>query len=188
MVLKSPPYNRSSNGQAERAVRIVKDVLKKFLLEPEERDLYLEDQISLFLFNYRNDCLVKDGSFSSHNVFKFEPKTLINLINPQKTYKNFLATPQNNDASEPKLDKRADARDVLLDKLNSGDEVWYKNSNSPQTTRWIKAIFIKRYSQNLFQIQVGSVVTTAHRTQLKVTKGGWHSVDGTQCFGIIFEV
>ncbi|XP_055534391.1 uncharacterized protein LOC129723915 [Wyeomyia smithii] len=33
--MKSPPYNPSSNGQAERSVRIVKDVLKKFLFDQE---------------------------------------------------------------------------------------------------------------------------------------------------------
>lgn len=51
-VFKSPPYNPSSNGQAERMVRLVKDVFKKFLLEPEVRNWNTEDQIDYFLINY----------------------------------------------------------------------------------------------------------------------------------------
>ena len=38
-VMKSPPYNPSSNGQAERMVRVVKDGLKKFLLDPDLQSL-----------------------------------------------------------------------------------------------------------------------------------------------------
>lgn len=69
-VLKSPPYNPASNGQAERLVRTVKEMLKKFLVDPEVMDLGLEDQISLFLFNYRNTCLTGSDKYPSEkNLF-----------------------------------------------------------------------------------------------------------------------
>ncbi|XP_062698553.1 uncharacterized protein K02A2.6-like isoform X1 [Aedes albopictus] len=48
-VLKSPPYNPASNGQAERMVRVVKDVLKKFLLDEKTRSMDIEDRLNLFL-------------------------------------------------------------------------------------------------------------------------------------------
>ncbi|XP_058816714.1 uncharacterized protein LOC131679992 [Topomyia yanbarensis] len=67
-VLKSPPYNPSSNGQAERLVRTTKDVLKKFLLEPELVDIGLEDQINLFLMNYRNNIVTSHGQFPSEKI------------------------------------------------------------------------------------------------------------------------
>lgn len=37
-----------SSGQAERIVRLVKEVLKKFLLDPEIRTLDFEEQIAYF--------------------------------------------------------------------------------------------------------------------------------------------
>lgn len=79
-VMKSPPYNPSSNGQAERLVRTVEEVLQKFLMEPEIMELDLEDQISLFLFNYRNN----NGHFPAERIFSYTPKTILDLINPKK--------------------------------------------------------------------------------------------------------
>lgn len=70
-VMKSPPYNPSSNGQAERLVRTVKEVLKRFLMDPKMMELYLEDQINLFLFNFRNNNLTKDGTFPSERIFSY---------------------------------------------------------------------------------------------------------------------
>ena len=69
-VFKSPPYNPASNGQAERLVRTVKEVLKKFLLDPEVAELNLEDQINLFLINYRNSSTI-DGQFPSEKNLLF---------------------------------------------------------------------------------------------------------------------
>ena len=83
-VSKSPPYNPASNGQAERLVRTVKEVLKKFLLDSSFAELHLEDQINLFLLNYRN-AMTKDGKFPSEKVLGLRPKILIDLINPKKS-------------------------------------------------------------------------------------------------------
>ena len=67
-VMKSPPYNPSSNGQAERMVRVVKDSFKKFLLDTELKGLDTEDLVSYFLFGYRNTCL------EGRNCFVLSPK------------------------------------------------------------------------------------------------------------------
>lgn len=83
IVMKSPPYHPSSNGQAERLVRLVKDALKKFLLDPEIRRLDEDERIIYFLMNYRNICLGKDGSFPSEHLLTYKPKTTLDLINPK---------------------------------------------------------------------------------------------------------
>ncbi|XP_058457114.1 uncharacterized protein K02A2.6-like [Malaya genurostris] len=165
-VLKSPPYNPPSNGQAERSVRIVKDVLKRFMLDYSVKKLEIEDQINLFLINYRNTCLSLDGKFPSENIFSFKPKMLIDLVNPKNHYKQYLAEPKlpNN---RPNITEQFQPIEPI-DKCNMGDWIFYKNHNSQDFSRWIKAQFIKKLSNNLFQIVIGNVRLTAHRNQLKV--------------------
>lgn len=167
-VLKSPPYNPSSNGQAERCVRTVKEVLKKFLLDDEIAELELEDQINLFLFNYRNSALTKDGEFPSEKIFNFMPKTLVDLINPKKYYKNQLIPIQ---PSEEVTNEACPNNTIdLLDNLMAGDMVWYRNHNPHHHSRWLKATFLKRFSKNTFQVETGNVRAMAHRTQLRPVK------------------
>lgn len=171
-VMKSPPYNPASNGQAERLVRTVKEVLKCFLLEPEVAILDLEDQINLFLFNFRNNNLSKDGRFPSEKIFCYKPKTVLDLINPKKHYKNNISEPQSDEETTTKNQCGRIPRrpNDAIDELMTGDEVWYKNHNPQIHARWIKATFIKKYSHNTFQIRIGSANVMAHRTQIKICK------------------
>lgn len=169
IVLKSPPYHPSSNDQAERLVRTVKEVLKKFLLEPGSSEMKLEDQINLFLFNYRNTAS-NDGSFPSEKILTYLPKTLIDLINPKKGYKCYLSTPQINDECST-MDKCVQLKQTdHLNELTEGDEVWYRNCNQNEYARWVKAIYLKRLSIKSFQIMIGSARIMAHRAQLKICK------------------
>lgn len=170
--MKSPPYNPASNGQAERLVRTVKEVLKKFLLEPEVAVLDLEDQINLFLFNFRNNNMTRDGHFPSERIFSYRPKTVLDLINPKKHYKQHLEVPQTNDeiktnTSAGKIPRHSND---AIDNLISGDSVWYKNHSPYDHARWVNATFIKKYSPNTFQIRIGNVETMAHRNQIRIHK------------------
>ncbi|XP_058819450.1 uncharacterized protein K02A2.6-like isoform X1 [Topomyia yanbarensis] len=192
-VFKSPPYHPSSNGQAERLVRTVKEVMKKFLMDPETKGLDLEDQINLFLFTYRNTCLINDRQFPSEKVLSYAPKTLIDLLNPKKQFKRQLSIPN------PSVDEKSSLNaptivgghiNDIFDNLIEGDEVWYKNHNPHQHMRWLKAIFLKRFSKNTFQITIGNVPTMAHRTQLRVPDSGqrrpnvisrYRPAKGTEC-------
>ena len=172
-MLKSPPYNPSSNGQAERLVRTVKDVLKKFLLEPEIMELGLEDQINLFLINFRHYCVTKEGYFPAEKVLSYKAKTILDLVNPKFHYKkNLKVTVPSNDENEQK-DKPIDKGkiDDPLDNLMVGDEVWYRNNKPHDTVRWLKANFIKKFSINTFQVEIGNVRIMAHRNQLRATRG-----------------
>lgn len=170
-VMKSPPYNPSSNGQAERFVRTVKEVLKCFLLEPEVAELDLEDQMNLFLFNFRN-TLTSDGFLPSEKIFRYSPKTILDLINPKKQYKQHKSISQpdeetNNDSPSGTIPRHSND---ALEALMAGDEVWYKNHNPHLHARWLKATFIKRYSPNTFQIRIGSTNVMAHRAQIRISK------------------
>lgn len=170
-VLNTPPYNPASNGQAERLVRTTKDVLKKFLVEPGMLELNLEDQINLFLINYRNGNMTSDGSFPSEKVFTYTPKMLIDLINPKKHYKQMLVSRSRND--DEKSDGHVIHQPDPLDALMPGDIVWYKQNIPYIREKWIKASFLKRFSKNLLQISVGNeATTTVHPTQIRILEAG----------------
>lgn len=72
-------------------VRVVKEVLKKFLLDPDIKGLDIADQISYFLFNYRNTCS-ESAQFPSEKLLSFTPKTTLDLVNPKLSFKNHLTT------------------------------------------------------------------------------------------------
>lgn len=185
-VLTGPPYSPSSNGQAERLVRTIKDVLKIGLLDPEFSHLDMEDQINLFLINYRNNCLSIEGKYPSQMIFSYKPKTILDLLNPKTHYKKFLqeqtvhddlTTSKNSISVRDDIDSKGRGRlqgDLPdpFDNLTPGDELWYKNHNPHCTAKWLKANFTKRLSRNTFQVEIGSARTMAHRGQLRVRKGG----------------
>ncbi|XP_052563134.1 uncharacterized protein K02A2.6-like isoform X1 [Culex pipiens pallens] len=167
-VLKSPPYNPSSNGQAERLVRTAKDVLKKFLLEPAMAEIDLENQISLFLMNYRNNVVSSTGQLPAEKVFNYKPKTLLDLLNPKNNYKQHLLKQQS--SPDENLDdclRDVEVSNDFLKDLIPGDVVWYKNHNAHIPNKWIRAHFLKQFSKNLFQVSVGSARVMAHKMQLK---------------------
>ena len=154
-VLKSPPYNPSSNGQAERLMRTVKDVLKKFLIDPEFSQLDVEDQINLFLANYRNNCITNEGNCPSKRIFSYKPKTMLDLLNPKAHYKNFLRettihdklstkaknTPASDDIDIKDTGKSLKGKSDPFVNLTPGDEIWYKNHNPHHPAKWLKANF-----------------------------------------------
>lgn len=164
-VMKSPPYNPSSNGQAERMVRVVKEVLKKFMLDPMTRSLDIEDRLTLFLANYRNTCS-SDERFPSERMFSFKPKILIDLLHPKNQYKEHLETrPERGDALVD--DNSMPNTDPFL-KLALGDKVLYKNHEKHAIEKWIEAQFVKRVSLNVFEISFGRNTCKAHRNQLRI--------------------
>ncbi|XP_062550143.1 uncharacterized protein K02A2.6-like [Armigeres subalbatus] len=169
-VLKSPPYNPQSNGQAERMVRVVKEVLKKYMLDTKIRCLEIEDKLSLFLINYRNSCFGKEGSFPSERIFSFKPKTLLDLLNPRNSYKNNLYKETTDKTVKINFESSNDKPNHPdnFDKLVAGDKLLYKNVDKKELIRWLDAKFIKKLSKNLFQISLSGHKLTAHRDQLKM--------------------
>lgn len=132
-VLKSPPYNPQSNGQAERMVRLVKEVFKKYLLDPQMQALETEDKVYNFLINYRNTCL-DSGDFPSERVYSFKPKTDLDLINPKSHYKTHLIIPKHEETNS-RGSTDISVRDPFI-KLTAGDPVYYKNHNPTDIRRW----------------------------------------------------
>ena len=127
------------------------------------KDLHLEDQISLFIPNEGSNR-TKDGKVPSEKVLGYRPRILFDLNNPINQYRNNILTP--NDVHHDVLiptGKPINVEDPL-GKLVAEDEVWYKTHNPHNPYRWLKATFLKKFSQNTFQVQIGRVDLFAHRT------------------------
>lgn len=170
VVLKSPPYHPASNGQAERTVRTVKEVFKKFLLDSRMKFTDVEEQMCYFLINYRNSCLTKTSTFPSEHVFSYKP-ILLDLINPKNSYKQNLV-PRHLDSVEstnPVLDRLIPQVDKF-NNLNPGDKLWYRNHCPKDAERWLDATFVKRMSINVFQISINGNIKSAHRDQLRLNE------------------
>lgn len=165
-MMKSPPYHPESNGQAERMVRVVKDVFKKFLIDPEIKKLDTDLQISYFLLNYRNTCLEDGGNFPSERLLSYKPKTLLDLINPKYNFKHNLQV-MHDDAS-PIISTQNDNFNDQFVHLKCGDPIYYKNANKADIRRWLPATYLKRISSTVFQISLGGRQIMAHRQQLKL--------------------
>lgn len=80
--LKSPPYHPQSNGSAERGVQTIKSALKKFLLDPKTKTKSWNFKINNFLLKYRSTPTTTTNSTPAELVFKYKPKTLLDLLNP----------------------------------------------------------------------------------------------------------
>lgn len=170
IVMKSPPYNPSSNGQAERMVRTTKDIFKKFMLYTQLKSLDIEDKIKYFLVNYRTSTTTSDDFIPAERIFLFKPKTLLDLLHPKSCFKQHLDKPQK-EAMETVKKTMVECSTPPPDpfeKLLLGDKLYYRNPNKGEIEKWIEAKFVKRVSPNVFLISFGRPTINAHRNQIKL--------------------
>lgn len=164
-VMKSPLYNPSSNGQAERMVRVVKDVFKKFMLDSETKSLDIEDRITLFLANFRNTCN-SDNRLPSEKIFNFTPKVLMDLIHPRRNYKSHLQVLPTEKRTF--MIDNTPAQDPF-NNLVLGNKLLYKNNDKHSYEKWVEEQNVKRVSLNVFEISFGRYNLKAHRNQLRIS-------------------
>lgn len=74
--IRTAPYHPASNGQAERAVKIVKDALKKSTKDS------LQTQLSRFLFRYRLTPHSTTGVAPAELLFGRRPRSHLDLVKP----------------------------------------------------------------------------------------------------------
>ncbi|XP_054283403.1 uncharacterized protein K02A2.6-like [Macrosteles quadrilineatus] len=80
----TPPYHPAFNGLAERAVQTVKDAFRKQMLHDAKHNCSRSIQhcIDSFLFVYQNTPHSITGMTPSEAIFKYKPKTHLNLLKP----------------------------------------------------------------------------------------------------------
>lgn len=137
-----------SNGAAERAVRTAKSAFDKMLLESKTQQLPMESLVSKFLFDYRNTPSTATGSSPNDMIFAFKPKTVLEMIKPDRD----------------KLKESTIGR--IGDKFEVGQKVWFRVYNS-QPRKWTTAIIKERISAVIYLVSVNHQIKRAHRDQLK---------------------
>lgn len=125
----SPPYSPASNGQAERGVRVIKDLLKK-----QQKTDPFRNRLARVLFHYR--CV-------PHNVTQMAPSIALNgrrLV----TVKDRINPMYSN--SKPVCDVKQMKRFMI------GDDVLALNvRNGP---KWYKARIVQQLGVNVYEVYV----------------------------------
>lgn len=77
----SPPYHPQSNGEAEVAVRVAKQTLKKMIIDASTKTTPIELKLAQFLLKYRTTPTIATGKTPVSLLFNFKPKAKLDLVN-----------------------------------------------------------------------------------------------------------
>ena len=140
----SPPFTPASNGQAERGVQVVKNLLKKC-----DQNISIENQLMRVLFYYRT---------TPHNVTNIAP---CYALNNRKyiTLKDRVNPKFNNMYS--KSDNKAKRE------FANGDKVYVLNTSSGN--KWLSGTIIERIGVNVYNVlvQESGSICKRHCNQLR---------------------
>lgn len=142
--ISSPPYHPASNGTAERAVRTVKQQLRKYAKEGVST---IDGQIKRFLIDYRN-APVTEGFSPNSKLLSFTPRMGLTKVFEFCKKK----------AQELQTAKVSFEPNVL---------VWYKLPKPNGVITRIRAKIVKRIGHNVYIIDINGQTRKAHVNQLK---------------------
>ena len=139
--LTSPPYQPSSNGQAERSVRVIKDLLKK------NTNGSFKTRLSNILLHYRT---------TPHSSTNISPCVALNG-RKYVTIKDRI-----NPCNVPNVKKS----DKMLKTFNIGDSVLALNLRPGK--KWLEATIVDKIAVNVYNVLIHdlNVVWKRHLTQL----------------------
>lgn len=150
----APPFHPQSNGQAENAVKTIKQCFFKFVTDLEG-SLTLKEKIQKFVIYHNNSPSTTTGNSPSGIIFAFKPKTLLDLINIR--FKETIDQSGNMNGLNNSFKKF---------EFEVGQNVMYLN-HFKSHVHWIPAKVIKRVSMCTYLIEVYGNIRFVHENQLK---------------------
>lgn len=135
--VKTAPYHPSSNGQAERAVQVFKEGLKR------SSKGSLETRIARFLFQYRTTPHTTTGVTPAELLMGQCLRSHLSMLNPDVA--NRVHSKQGEQKKQH--DRRSKDRD-----LKEGDQVWVREFSS---AAWIRGTLVKNQGPLSFSVTRG---------------------------------
>ncbi|XP_014679047.1 PREDICTED: uncharacterized protein K02A2.6-like [Priapulus caudatus] len=159
----SPPYHPATNGQAENAVKTVKNALKKHFLDDERSGLSDSHKLANFLLTYR--C-------TPHSVTGVTPAELLNKRKLRTRWD--LLRPDMRKSVEKKQQKQKEHHDVRVHfrDFEKNEIVRVKNSRDNKEVKFVLGTILRRLGPLRYLVDVAGNARFVHADHMRKTSEG----------------